>query len=287
LKFKKYGKENENLTIEIEPLQFVEGQVFRGLDNLIETIKTSKPDILEEFMKILAAKLQTSTDKSYFVNSSSKLAELVKQYANITKYQELLEINLNFFLDVLGINEEQFWENKMTHFPATNFFPSANRLSYAYISLLVEIIGKEEAIEFYKKVINNYIATYDTNQKGIFENLEKMRESWIRSISSGINGRVRTMSEVENGAFIIRAENCEKIQNLGDLSNYDKDLLSTFVCHCHFPLAELWNENFVLTQQQTIAKGDPYCEYVYHDKRLVGKVEHPPKEFFEKIKEEN
>jgi len=41
----------------------------------------------------------------------------------------------------------------------------------------------------------------------------------------------------------------------------------------------------VLTLEQSIAKGDTFCSYVYHDRSIVDRIEHPPREFFEKILE--
>ncbi len=66
-------------------------------------------------------------------------------------------------------------------------------------------------------------------------------------------------------------------------SDEDRDIFSLTLCYCHFQLAKMWNDNFVLTQEQTIAKGNNYCEYVYHDTTIVEKIEHPSKEFFDDI----
>ena len=41
--------------------------------------------------------------------------------------------------------------------------------------------------------------------------------------------------------------------------------------------------NFVLTRQNTIMEGQDYCDFCYHDTRLVDQVEHPPKEFWEDL----
>ena len=126
---------------------------------------------------------------------------------------------------------------------------------------------------------------FDTNQVNIFTDLEDMRQSFIRWTENSPYGRVRLISTVENGKWIKICKNCEKVQNLDSLDKLDGDLMYAISCYCHEPLAKMWNENFVLTLEQSIAKGDSFCSYVYHDKTIVDKIKHPPREFFEKTVE--
>jgi len=151
-----------------------------------------------------------------------------------------------------------------------------------HLDTLEELIGKNNTIKLFKKNLDNYINTYDLDQKNIYSDLEDMREKTIEYKKANHYGRVRIFGEVENGQFIIRAENCEKIESIKDL-NIDPDYLDVIVCYCHILLTKFWNENFVLTQDRTIAKGNPYCEYAFHDTTIVDEVRHPPKEFFDNM----
>ncbi|MGC9780662.1 MAG: hypothetical protein HZR80_15575 [Candidatus Heimdallarchaeota archaeon] len=45
----------------------------------------------------------------------------------------------------------------------------------------------------------------------------------------------------------------------------------------------IWNEDFVLTMNHTIAKGDLYCSCVVHDTKIDWDLTHPPDEFWESI----
>jgi hypothetical protein len=146
---------------------------------------------------------------------------------------------------------------------------------------LIDILGKDEAIKFYKEIINSYIEKYDQNQKGWYKDLDEMREHHSKFIKKNTLGRVRLVSEVKNGQYIEICLTCDKVRSYPDASEEEKELLDVTGCYCHIPLAKLWNKNFELTLSNTIAKGDPYCTYVFHDTRIVDKIEEPIKAFFD------
>lgn len=283
MKFEEYGKEVENLEIKTNPYEFVESNLFKKLDNIYGYIKKKRPDIYDELIRNIILKLKEIPKKNYFTSKSEKIVERITQCEKLLENQDLVLKHLNIFVDTLGFTDKEYWQKKEFKIPARNFVHAANNLSYLYLSTLVDIIGKEEAIKLYKETVDNYVKVFDTNQVNIFTDLEDMRQKFIRWTENSPYGRVRLISTVENGQWMKICKNCEKVQNLDKLEELDGDLMYAISCYCHEPLAKMWNENFVLTLNETIAKGDPFCSYVYHDKTIVDKVEHPPREFFEKI----
>ncbi|MCE7744795.1 MAG: L-2-amino-thiazoline-4-carboxylic acid hydrolase [Candidatus Heimdallarchaeota archaeon] len=283
MEFEQYGKEVENLEINYNPFSFAESNLFKQLTNIYGFIKENKPEIYEELIEKVTAKIENIPKKDYFSDKSEKVIERIVQSNLLLENQELVLSHLNIFIDTQGITDVEYWQNKDIKIPARNFMQSANDLYYTYLNSLVEIIGKENTIELYKKMIRNYVEKFDKNQKNIAKDLEDMRLTAIRWAENNPYGRVRLISTIENGRFIQICKNCEKVQTLDNFDELDKDLLYVECCYCHIPLAEMWNENLVLTLEETIAKGDSFCAYVFHDKSIVDKIEHPPREFFEKV----
>ena len=283
MKFEKLGKERENVTIEIGPLDFGDSNVIKSLDNTLGYIKENKPEILQEYITILSGKLQKLTNQDFFNDESGKLAEYIKQFSNLSEQNDLLQLLLSSFIKTLGVSEEEFWENKKQEFKDWNFFRSVRDLQLVKIKALVEILGKEEAIEFYKGITERYLVAYNQNQKDWYKNLEEMRFHHSKFIQGNSLGRVRLISEVKNGRYIEICLTCDKVRNYQKQIPEDGELLDVTGCYCHHGLAKLWNENFVLTLNNTIAKGDPYCTYVYHDTRIADNIEEPSKEFFDGI----
>ncbi len=283
LKFEEYGKEVENLEIKTNPFEFAESNLFKKLDNIYGYIKKKKPDIYDELIRKITLKIKDKPKIGYFTNKTEEILERITQGEFLSENQDLVLIHLNIFVDTLGFTDKEYWQNKEFKIPARNFVHAANDLSYLYLSTLVEIIGKEDAIKLYKETVDNYVKVYDQNQVNIFTDLEDMRQKFIRWTENSPYGRVRLISTVENGHWMKICRNCEKVQNLDNLEELDGDLMYAISCYCHEPLARMWNENFVLTLNETIAKGDSFCSYVYHDKTIVDEIKHPPREFFEKI----
>ncbi|MHA1355340.1 MAG: hypothetical protein ACTSR1_09235, partial [Candidatus Heimdallarchaeota archaeon] len=116
-----------------------------------------------------------------------------------------------------------------------------------------------------------------------YKDLEEMRFHHSKFIEKNTLGRVRLLSEVKDGQYIEVCLTCDKVRNYPNASAEEKELLDVTGCYCHHALTSLWNDNFKLTLTNTLAKGDPYCTYVYHDTRIVDKIEEPTKEIFDAI----
>ncbi|NHJ49056.1 MAG: hypothetical protein FK733_14815 [Asgard group archaeon] len=277
MKFEEYGMKKENLTIDMKPQEFIEHNLLKDLQNLIGYIRKHKSTILKEFLTKFSEKLKSQTKNHFSIANESKFADLISQYENLVKNQDITKLSLNFFLEKLSITEKQLWENNQIQFPNKKFHNTANGYYFNQITTFVELFGKKEAISLYRDVLKNFILTYDLNQKDAYESLDDMRERHIRFIKKGIFGRVRLFSEVVDGKLIMICKNCEKVEQLDESIKKEPDLLFNLTCWCHIPLAELWNGNFELTIEDSIAKGDPFCTYVYYDKSVADKIEHSTK----------
>ena len=180
MEFEQYGKEVENLEINYNPFSFAESNLFKQLTNIYGFIKENKPEIYEELIEKVTAKIENIPKKDYFSDKSEKVIERIVQSNLLLENQELVLSHLNIFIDTQGITNVEYWQNKDIKIPARNFMQSANDLYYTYLNSLVEIIGKENTIELYKKMIRNYVEKFDKNQKNIAKDLEDMRLTAIR-----------------------------------------------------------------------------------------------------------
>ena len=131
----------------------------KDLQNPLGYIKKTKPDILRDFIEIFSGKLVSQMNKDSSVKDSTRFAKLIEEYLNLVEYQDLTKLSLSFFLGKFGISEDQFWENKSEQFPARNFHSSANSFYFNQISTLVDLLGKDSAIDFYKNNLLNFIHT--------------------------------------------------------------------------------------------------------------------------------
>lgn len=241
MKFEQYGEYKENLKIKLKLHEFFIHNLLKDLHNTIDYIKQTKPDILGEFLKKLTKKMEYLTENGYEVNDKTKFSNFIRTYENLVEYQGLTKLSFNFFLQRLGIKEEQIWKKESEEFPPKKMHGSANGFCYNQLTTLIEILGRDEAISFYKEIILNFVHTYDTNQINNYESLEDLREKSIRFLNKGTLGRVRLVSEVKDGRLIKICKNCEKVEFLDDSIRQDGELTYVFCCDVHIPLAEMWN----------------------------------------------
>ncbi len=283
MKFSKHGKLRENIVETIRPLEKAEEFNFRRLNCLLDYVLVNRPTIYYEFIEKLKKKWQTLVDSQSFHEIPKSIMDVVEQYVTLRNQAELVRLKLTLFIQLIGISENKFVENNPIDVKLSNFTKSAVIPEYNWVAVLSEIIGKRDSIMMYKAAIERYIVQYDTPTISTFDTLEDMREAFLKFIDSGRLGRLRVSSNVEDGVWIQRCDNCEKIESLGDLSGYDREILSSVMCIGDFQVTRLFNEHFVLTRRETIVKGDSYCDFVYHDIRYDKELSHPSKEFFANI----
>ncbi|HUT79798.1 MAG TPA: hypothetical protein VMZ29_01240 [Candidatus Bathyarchaeia archaeon] len=286
MKFEKLGKEKENVTVRTEPFNFSESNILKHYNNTFGYINEHKPSKLEEYIRKLTEKLLAVTKQEFFHDINGKLSEILQQYKHLTDQSNIMRLLLSNFISTLGVTEEQYWENKEQEFPDWNFFHSIRDIHLMDIKSLIDVFGKEEGIDLYKKIADEYVIKYNPNQKNWYIDLEEMRFHHMKFIENNSLGRVRLMSNVEDGRYVEICLTCDKMKNYLDASQEDRELLDVTGCYCHEGLVRLWNENFILTLNKTIAKGDPYCTYVYHDTRVVDTIKVPSQKFFDEVIEE-
>ena len=283
MKFKRYGKPATEIIEKVSPIDKAHEFIFRRLDSLLDYILVQDASLYNRFIESLYGRFRALVGENGFETKLSDVQNLITTYSTIRGEPELMRLHLCLFIRTLEISEQTFWDNCETTVELSNFIESAVIPEYNWILVLSHILGKEEAIQISKGATERYCVKYDTSTIEKYESLDEMREVQTKFWDSGRLGRIRIASDVEDGVWIVRCENCEKIASLRNLETYDRELLDTVECHSDFQVTRLFNENFVLTRTMTIGAGDPYCDFVYHDIRFDKELKHPSKEYLDNI----
>ena len=285
MKFEEFGNIIENVSITASPLALAESDIFNVLKLLMQKIKDEKPEILQTFIDTVTIKLLKKTKNKYFQKESKRLSDEISKYEGLSENHDFVKLHLNYMIEILGINEDQFWKNEKTAFPSDNFMKSLFVLFYIHHVSLNELLGRKEGIKFYRESVDKY--NYVINailQKDRDKDLNSMREADKEWLPRNTYGRIRLYSEVIDGRLIKICKNCEKFSALKNTEiASDKELFYNILCYMHIPLAKVWNENFDLSIMKSLALGDPYCAYIYTDKSEVEKIEPVTNEFLDEI----
>jgi hypothetical protein len=151
--------------------------------------------------------------------------------------------------------------------------------NYYNLKVLIETLGREEAIKIWKQYITCYIidnGPEDSPPVSAEELLEgrssrNMDSEWV--VVHGI---------IADGKYAYKNENCPWVNAMKELS--DSEIKYYVCCYGDYQHATTRNKNLVLTMEHTIAEGDPYCSRVLHDTLVDWMLEHPPKEFWDEFK---
>ena len=285
MKLEEFGNRLEEVIFSASPITLAENNIFNVLMLLLKKVKNEKPEIYQPFVTNVAKKIQKKTDNKSFKKEAEKLSKEISQYENLAENFNLVRLHLNYMIDILGITEEQFWKNEKIAFSSEKFMTSLYVLFYYQVVTLNELLGRQTGIKFYKESIDIYNEIINArNQKDIHENLDTMREESTEWMKINPYGRIRLYSEVKDGQLVQLCRNCEKFTELQKTELVsDKELFYLVLCYMHVPLAKVWNENFVLTLEKSLALGDLYCSYVYTDKRIAKEVKPPSKDYLDEI----
>ena len=249
------------------------GNVLIYLDRFLIYLKEHKKQILNDFLAELKLKYRSETPYSFNKLDSLDLSKIDAQL-KVLKDPDLLEACTNLILTLLDIPEDYAWEPQELDILDVNITRARLVPTYYFSKLLTELIDREEAIQLLKDYFEFYIHTYRNVKK--FENLTTIYEA-----SNNQHNTILVNVLINDGIYAGKGGICAGHDALKGFN--DPELAYIICCHGDAALIRKYNENFVMTRRYTLMDG-PYCDTTAHDTRIVAKVEHPPKEFFDNLK---
>lgn len=284
MELKQYGRKRTMQNHTLHPQQDCRKFVLLRLDCLMGFMQQSAPELYPDFIENLTRRLRGMVNLAHFENAGLEIAVLLTRFPYLQEHGGLARLVLNFYIQIVGITERHFWQDTPMIVDHRIFSQSVFRFEYASIQAIIDTMGRAEAIGFFQEYRDQFNINHDEDIPRI-EKLEDLRAGMIRVADSGVKGRIRVISDIEDGRFVHRCENCEKVEMIADLGIDDLELLETVLCYGDYQVTILYNVNFVLTRNQTIAGGAPHCDAVYHDRRLTEAIEHPDAAFWSGVDE--
>jgi hypothetical protein len=209
----------------------------------------------------------------------NRLSEYISGSSELENDRELSAAIICATFGYLGIKD----------FPGTDFKTSADAKNclrgylfvyYKLAKALETVLGKKEALNLYCSIVDE--ETKMTAAK--FTKREKVTDAFMESDTrkGTFKGAFNVIEFITDDArFGEKVTRCKWAEVLSELK--DPDFAYAVACHFDFEAVRAYNENFELTRNGTLAKGKPYCDFMYHDKRLSQKLEHPPEEFWDNL----
>ncbi|UYP47404.1 hypothetical protein NEF87_003689 [Candidatus Lokiarchaeum ossiferum] len=275
-------KKEDNRTQKIGLLQFFQGELDE-LDMFLQEFQKIKPDWLDttltEYFKILTSKINpTQTSKGFPISELSQ-DKWKLLGAHLPKIQIIQQALLSFLhLENFSLAGKEFLDrDDFLVVPFGDYIRCAYYHVYYFFHALMNLQGKEMAYAITRQIAEiNYTKPRPDQKK-----MNSVREfgEWIDGLCTRTHNFIS--GEDDDQHFINKVVGCVWGEALQQVE--DPELMYFLICYGDFFTPKAKNEHFELTRKETILQGSKMCDFCYHDTRIHQKLEHPIKEFWEKL----
>lgn len=264
--------------IELEqPLDRAKRVTLNRLGHLLGFVEDVGTEILTTYIRKLTQHYQNQLVKDFIELKSIRLADFVAGQRSLAENFGLTNSIVNYYFQMLELPEDEDWQNGNFKLPQRNVLRSVLVPACCNLQILMEIIGREEAIKLYKKFMTQYTKTRQGSGNE-FESVEDVMKSRLKADAKPSEWVMRH-AIIDDGKYAYMNENCLWVDALVDL--FDSEIKYYVCCYGDFQGAKSWNKHFILTMENAIAQGDPYCSRLVHDTRVDWNLKHPNRKFWD------
>jgi hypothetical protein len=288
LKFRKYGKNLPDvleLENEIPSVEVALKSQLKRLNYLLGIVNEKKPNSYLDYVNNLKLKFESLVKKDYLKNRNININDLLTDFNNLNNLPELAKYYMNFMMQILGVSETTDLSNEKIKITKRIYLRTLLVPRYYNALVLTETINRDVAIQLYKFFVTRLVIENQSPSRKIFDSLEAFQDFFEKDKKEVTIGVYGVLSDVTNGKFFFRKDNCLYADAIADLP--DKIVKYLVCCYVDFQAAVARSHgNFILTMEHTIVEGDPYCDCIIHDTNIDWDLKHPSKEFWDNIKPE-
>lgn len=281
MKFIKTGKYREDTMerlVEIDSLEELQNR-FKRMDYFLGFVRKGIPDVFPQYVSNLIAKYLTLLDDDRMKANPPHLDYIVSDNPHIKEHLELAKVVLNYILQILQLPAEgRLGKTKVVN---RAYFQSWSHHNYNNLVVLIETIGREEAISLYKRFVTHYSMENRDPNRGTIDHLEHLfaKRTEPKEVPSDWE-TVHAM--IGDGKYAFRNDNCVFLTAIGDDLS-DTELKYYVCCYGDYEKFRDYHDSIILTMEHTIAQGNSYCSRVLHDTRVDWDLRHPPKSFWDSM----
>ncbi|MCK5183927.1 MAG: hypothetical protein KAQ95_06460 [Candidatus Heimdallarchaeota archaeon] len=267
---------------EVEPVSWIQGQL-GSVNSVIKYLAEFKPEIVEDYIQHLIKRVKNAID-SIEKKGGYYDFEIKEKFEFLDKYPDLRKLTQKFLL--AHANPMKKSPNDPEKYLAYGYNHSMafRRISYHRVKTFAELLGKEEGVKLYTKILNRMIedAKEKNPPKSDISNTkycEKAIKSWCEYGMADFTSCV-----LDKHKTVFRFDSCFAHEVLKDFN--DPDI--AYYASCYGADLPVFNEGRIIhvRRAQTLHHAD-FCDELYWDARVHDNPEQPSLEFTKKIGREN
>ncbi|MFX0061680.1 MAG: L-2-amino-thiazoline-4-carboxylic acid hydrolase [Candidatus Hermodarchaeota archaeon] len=271
------------LEVEIQAYTNVKREALKRLNFILGFVADQNPGVITKYIENLQTQYQKLVQEDLIKKFGIRLDEIIDEFDHLQRNPELARLSLNFYLQNLQLPENINWIKEKVNVVNQAYLHSFLLPRYYNLVVLIETIGREEAIRLYKRYITCFLIERRKTHESDFVDLETLFENRIKPQDKPSEWVIVHVL-LNEGKYAYRNDNCTWVDALKELP--DVELKYLVCCYGDYEGAKMRDESLILTMEHTIAQGDPYCSRVLHDTRVDYDLRHPPKEFWDNLRPE-
>lgn len=278
---------DENHEVDFHLKNFV-NRVLMRLNSILEYLVNNHPDFFLPYIRALGNRLSKIIKQEEEI--SSALSALLRNYRLKEKDGKMLLVDFfrllrNKMIEVtkISLNLHKYYEGKSVRRMRITLIDKMRGSmipQYLMAVTLKEIMPREEASEFFKKYVDSEYEITETRPSPLTM-VEEILALYERESDRTHDFTTFKIQEGKMGMKITRCMGEEALRSFD--KDFDREFAYIVECYPDFHRTKRMNEKFVLTRERSIMMGNSYCDFCWNDKRIVEKIEHPDKEFWEQI----
>ena len=268
-----------NTELKFNPVDKIKEQIEKT-DRIVKYLIKLRKDIAPKYVRALIKRLQ-SVVNGYTVEINSKdFQDLNDKLTSIKIGETLANLIIYYMAKSLEIQDKSEIKSENAIFTSLNRSKSMEGLSYYRVKAFADVLGKDEGIKLYSKILGLVVTETNKDLKINEKNTVKIRneyavKNWCKE---GVGDF--TFTFINENQVLYRFDRCVTHEALKDFN--DPDI--AYIASCYLGDIPEFNEpDFIhLRRTQTLHHGD-FCDELYWDTRVH--KEHPKQPSLEFTKE--
>lgn len=258
----------------------LEGQIrdfLRTMELLFDYVKMSKPEIFEDFSKKIEEKYTKELKDTTFVLEDVGFDRIADDQSLLGAYPHFKDLGLKVIMKYIPLSKGYVLNKDPISMRWLDYCRAKYTLQYHQITTLVDILRREDGIQFFKDFVDYWGNQLSKEGKGK-HTIEEVRENRVKAWSEG-GAMEFGVADIGPG-FLAKFDRCVSHESMKHVD--DQELAYYVVCYPGERLLDYVHENIRMRRTQTLFTAD-FCDEYRWDKNVDPEAEQPSLEFSRKL----
>lgn len=277
LDYEYYGKYDPGASDEVD----FESQVrnwFWTMNLMFEFVKDEKNEIFDAFIEMVADRYRSELISSSHDLSRVGLDRILIDQSVFDSYETIKELGLQLIMKYIPFREGYILSTEKETMSWVDHYRARHMLLYYCLTSLVELLGRESGLAFYKDFVEHWGRELEKRGKSLMT-LAEGREKWVKSWAEG--GLMEFgVYDYDEHMFLAKFDRCFHHEAMKHVE--DQELAYYVVCYPGQIIHSYTMENARLRRSVTVFTGD-FCDELRWDPRYHDEPEQPSHEFSRRL----